>query len=51
MDAARKIGILVFCMVPAIIGGGVVYHFSHSYAAVAIYETLLAVFAGAFVSR
>ena len=24
MDAARKIGILVFCMVPAIIGGGVV---------------------------
>ena len=50
MDAARKIGILVF-MVPAIIGGGVVYHFSHSYAAVAVYEILLAGFAGAFVSR
>ncbi len=51
MDAARKLGILVFCAVPAIIGGGIVYFASDSLTAVAIYEILLLVAAGAFVSR
>ena len=51
MDVARKLGILVFCAVPAIVCGGVVYYTFGSLTAVAIYEVLLLVGAGAFVSR
>jgi hypothetical protein len=51
MDVARKLGIVVFCAVPAIVGGGVVYFTFGSLTAVAIYEVLLLVGAGAFVSR
>jgi hypothetical protein len=51
MDIARKLGILVFCAVPAIVGGGIVSHFSDSLTAVFIYEVILLVTAGAFVSR
>jgi hypothetical protein len=51
MDVSRKIGILVFCGVPAIIGGGILYHFFHSYTIVGAYEFLLLLTAGAFVSR
>ena len=41
MDIPRKIGILVFTGVPAIIGGGIIYHFFGSYIPVAVYEILL----------
>ncbi|RZB30072.1 MAG: hypothetical protein SRB1_02352 [Desulfobacteraceae bacterium Eth-SRB1] len=41
MDIARKIGILVFCAVPAIVGGGIVYAIFGSYTPVFIFETLL----------
>jgi hypothetical protein len=41
MDIPRKLGILVFTGVPAIIGGGIVYHFFGSYTQVIIYEALL----------
>jgi len=51
MDVARKLGILVFCAVPAVVGGGVVYFTFGSLTAVAIYEVLLLVGAGAFVIR
>ena len=51
MDVARKLGILVFCAVPAIVGGGIVYYASGSLTAVAIYQVILIVGAGAFVSR
>ncbi len=52
MDVARKLGILVFTAVPAIVGGGVVFYTSGgSLTAVAVYEVLLLVGAGAFVSR
>jgi hypothetical protein len=51
MDVARKLGILVFCAVPAIVGGGVVYYTFHSLTAVLIYEVILLLGAGAFVSR
>ena len=51
MDISRKLGILVFCMVPAIIGGGIVYGIFHSYIPVMVYEALLIGVAGAFVSR
>jgi len=52
MTISRKLGILVFCGVPAVIGGGIVYAvFGHSAAAVAVYEVLLLLGAGAFVSK
>ncbi len=51
MDASRKLGILVLCGVPAIIGGGIVYAIFHSYVHVIIYEIMLLFAAGAFVSK
>ncbi|MEI6259839.1 MAG: hypothetical protein WCR46_08035 [Deltaproteobacteria bacterium] len=51
MDISRKLGILVFCGVPAIIGGGIVYGFFHSYTPVIIYEVFLLLVAGRFVSK
>jgi hypothetical protein len=51
MDVARKIGILVFCAVPAIVGGGIVYHFADTLTAVFFYEVVLVLIAGAFLSR
>lgn len=51
MDISRKLGILVFCMVPAIVGGGIVFGFAHNYVAVAIWEVIVLGIAGIFVSR
>jgi hypothetical protein len=51
MDIPRKLGIVVFCGVPAIVGGGIVYGFFHSYIPVAVFETLLLVTAGIWVSK
>ena len=52
MTIARKLGILVFCGVPVIVGGGIFYAlFDHSYVAVAIWETILLLLAGAWISR
>ena len=51
MNVSRKIGIVVFSMVPAIIGGGIVYAIFNSYMPVFIYEILLLFGVGAFVSR
>ena len=51
MDVSRKLGILVFCGVPAIVGGGIVYAVFGGYIAVFIYEILLLLVAGGFVSR
>jgi hypothetical protein len=51
MDVARKLGILVFCAVPAVVGGGIVYAAFGSLTAVFIYEIILLAAAGAFVSR
>ncbi len=42
MDIPRKLGILIYSMVPAIVGGGIVFHFFGSYTQVIIYEILLA---------
>ena len=41
MDIPWKIGLLVFTGVPAIIGGGILYHFFGSYIPVAVYEIIL----------
>jgi zinc transporter ZupT len=51
MDVSRKLGILVFCAVPAIIGGGIVYAIFDSWASVFIYETLLVFAAGGFIAK
>jgi zinc transporter ZupT len=51
MDVARKLGILVFCAVPAIVGGGIVYFTFDSLPALFFYEVMLVAAAGAFVSR
>lgn len=41
MDIPRKLGILIYTAVPGIIGGGIVYHFFHSFVQVIIFEILL----------
>jgi len=51
MNVSRKLGILIFCAVPAIVGGGILYALFHSYAPVLVYELLLLLTAGAFLSR
>ena len=51
MNVARKMGIMVFFAVPAIIGGGVVYHFTHDYTIMFVYQAILALIAGGFLAR
>jgi hypothetical protein len=41
MDIPRKLGILIYTAVPAIVGGGIVYHFFGGYTQVIIFEILL----------
>ena len=51
MDVSRKLGILVFFAVPAIIGGGIIFAIFHSWTPVFIYQVLLILIAGGFVAR
>jgi len=51
MDISRKLGIMVFTAVPAIIGGGIVFHFFGSFTQVIIYEVLLLLAAFGCISR
>jgi hypothetical protein len=51
MDISRKLGILVFSGVPAIIGGGIVYGLAGSAIPVIIYELLLYLAVGAIISK
>lgn len=52
MSIARKIGISIFCGVPVIIGGGIVYAlFGDSLNAMYIYEIMLFFALGGFISR
>jgi hypothetical protein len=51
MDVSRKLGIVVFCAVPAIVGGGILYAIFGSYLPVFVYEVLLILAAGCYVSR
>lgn len=51
MDISRRLGILIFFMVPAIVGGGILYGIFNSYMPVFIYEVLLVAFAGGLASR
>ena len=51
MNISRKLGILAFFGVPAIVGGGIVYAVFGGYTAVAIFEILLIGVAGRFLSK
>jgi hypothetical protein len=52
MDIPRKLGIMVFGMVPAIIGGCLTYDLTGgSYTAVAVYLVILYLFLGGLVGR
>ena len=51
MNVSRKLGILIFCAVPAIVGGGIVYAVFQSHVPVLVYEILLLLGAGAYMSR
>ena len=51
MNISRRLGILVFFAVPAIIGGGIIYDYFHSYVPVFVYETLLILVAGGIASK
>ena len=51
MDISRKLGILVICAVPAIVGGGILYGLFHSYAPVIVYEIMLLATAGGIISK
>ena len=51
MNISRKLGILVFFGVPAIIGGGIVYAVFGSYIPVIVYESILLLVAGGIISR
>jgi hypothetical protein len=52
MSISRKLGILVFFAVPGIIGGGIIYHiFDGNYLPIFIYETILLLIAGAYLSK
>jgi hypothetical protein len=41
MDIPRKLGILIYTAVPAIVGGGIVYDQFHGWVPVIIFEILL----------
>ena len=51
MSLARKLGILVFTGVPAIIGGGIVFAIFHDFTSIFIYEVILLFGVGAYVAR
>ncbi|MBW1615301.1 MAG: hypothetical protein JRJ49_01960 [Deltaproteobacteria bacterium] len=51
MNISRKLGILVFCGMPAIVGGGIIYSIFGGFVPVCIYEIILMFTAGTFLSR
>lgn len=51
MNLSRKLGILIFCGIPAIVGGGIVYALFGGYAYVVVYEIILLVAAGVFAGK
>ncbi len=51
MELSRRLGIMVFFAVPAIMGGGIIYHFLGSYYPVIGYEIILYLAAIACASK
>lgn len=50
MDIPRKLGILIYTAVPAIVGGGIVYHFFGGWTQVIMFEIMLALAALGIIS-
>ena len=50
MDIPRKLGILIYTAVPAIVGGGIVYPFFGSWTQVIMFEIMLALAALGIIS-
>lgn len=50
MDIPRKLGILIYTAVPAIVGGGIVYHFFGSWTQVIVFEIMLVLAALGIIS-
>ena len=51
MAISRKIGTLIIFGVPVIVGGGIVYYFTHSFPAMFVFEIILAFTALGFIDR
>ena len=51
MDISRKLGILVFTGVPAIMGGGIVYALFGTFTAMWVYEFILYMVALGIISK
>jgi hypothetical protein len=51
MEISRKLGILIFAAVPAIVGGGIVYGIFHDFIPMFVYEGMLLAFVGAIISK
>ncbi len=51
MDISRKLGVLVFFAVPAIIGGGIMFHFFQSYIPITIFELVLILTGVAIINK
>ncbi|MCG8614797.1 MAG: hypothetical protein MI802_01165 [Desulfobacterales bacterium] len=51
MDIPRKLGIMIYTAVPAIVGGGIIFHFFGDWTQVIIYEGLLYMAALGIISR
>lgn len=51
MNTSRKLGILIFGTVPAIVGGGIVCAIFGSYVPVFVYEVVLLFFIGGIISK
>ncbi len=41
MDIPRKLGVLIYTAVPAIVGGGIIFHFFGGYTQVIVFEIIL----------
>ena len=51
MHISRKLGIMIFTAVPAIVGGGILYSIFHNFIPVFIFEALLITLALGLVSK
>jgi len=51
MGSTRRFGILIFCGVPAIVGGGIVYGVFQNYVSVGAFELLLMALALGLICR
>ncbi|MGM0452081.1 MAG: hypothetical protein ACQERN_02805 [Thermodesulfobacteriota bacterium] len=51
ISISRKLGTLIIFGVPVIVGGGIVYYFTHSFPAMFVFEIILAFAALGFIDK